>query len=180
MFCLHKHAFKKHPQKEEGIVNTGSIINIAVIILLLWFVYSRVRPAKGLKALGTNDFQNVLESTEKRMLIDVREPGEYKTGYISGAKNIPLSQLSGRLGEIPKEKDVFLYCRSGIRSKNAARILLKNGYTGLVHLQGGILTTIDTCSCPLRIYVLVLRQQNFIQIQGWISSYIHMYKIRVL
>ena len=119
-------------------MNTGSIINIAVIVLLLWFVYSRIRLAKGLKALGTNDFQNVLESTEKRMLIDVREPGEYKTGYINGAKNIPLSQLSGRLGEIPKDKAVFLYCRSGMRSKNAARILLKNGHTGLVHLQGGL------------------------------------------
>ena len=119
-------------------MDIGSIINIAVIVLLLWFVYSRIRLAKGLKALGTNDFQNVLESTEKRMLIDVREPGEYKTGYINGAKNIPLSQLSGRLGEIPKDKAVFLYCRSGMRSKNAARILLKNGHTGLVHLQGGL------------------------------------------
>ncbi|WP_310828764.1 rhodanese-like domain-containing protein [Paenibacillus pedocola] len=119
-------------------MDTGLIINIAVIVLLLWFVYSRIRPAKGLKALSAKDFQNVMESSDKRLLIDVREPGEYKTGYINGAKNIPLSQLSGRLGEIPKEKDVFLYCRSGMRSKNAARILLKNGHTELVHLQGGL------------------------------------------
>lgn len=119
-------------------MDTGSIINIAVIVLLLWFVYSRIRPAKGLKALSAEEFQNVMEGSEKRMLIDVREPGEYKTGYINGAKNIPLSQLSGRLGEIPKDKTVFLYCRSGMRSKNAARILLKNGHTGLVHLQGGL------------------------------------------
>ena len=119
-------------------MNTGSIINIAVIILLLWFVYSRIRPAKGLKALSAEEFQNVLEGSDKGMLIDVREPGEYKSGYISGAKNIPLSQLPGRLGEIPKDKGVFLYCRSGMRSKNAASILLKNGYTGLVHLKGGL------------------------------------------
>ena len=119
-------------------MDIGSIINIAVIVLLLWFVFSRIRSAKGLKALRAEEFQNVMESTEKRMLIDVREPGEYKTGYINGAKNIPLSQLPGRLGEIPKNKIVFLYCRSGMRSKNAARILLKNGYTGLVHLQGGL------------------------------------------
>ncbi|ULO10482.1 rhodanese-like domain-containing protein [Paenibacillus sp. 19GGS1-52] len=80
----------------------------------------------------------MMERTDKRILIDVREPGEYKTGYINGAKNIPLSQLSGRLGEIPKDNTIFLYCRSGMRSKNAARVLIKNGFTGLVHLQGGL------------------------------------------
>ncbi|AIQ43512.1 rhodanese-like domain-containing protein [Paenibacillus sp. FSL R7-0297] len=119
-------------------MNTGSIINIVLIVLLLWFVYSRIRPAKGLKALGPQDFQNMMESTDQRFLVDVREPGEYKTGYMNGAKNIPLSQLSGRLGEITKDKTVFLYCQSGMRSKNAARILQKNGYSGLVHLQGGL------------------------------------------
>lgn len=80
-------------------MNTGSIINIVLIVLLLWFVYSRIRPAKGLKALGPQDFQNMMESTDQRFLVDVREPGEYKTGYMNGAKNIPLSQLSGRLGK---------------------------------------------------------------------------------
>ncbi|WP_410511292.1 rhodanese-like domain-containing protein [Paenibacillus sp. BR2-3] len=119
-------------------MNTGSIINIAVIVLLLWFVYSRLRPAKGLRTLRSEDFRNAMESTDNRMIIDVREPGEYKNGYITGAKNIPLSQLSGRLGEIPKDKAILLYCRSGMRSKNAARILLKNGYSELAHLQGGL------------------------------------------
>src|SRR5262249_20571444 len=94
---------------------------------------------KGLRILKDKDFQTELKAPGSRMLIDVREPGEYKCGFIAGAKNIPLSQLNRRLDELPKDKDLFLYCRSGMRSKSAARILRKNGYGRLTHLQGGIL-----------------------------------------
>ncbi|UUZ90766.1 rhodanese-like domain-containing protein [Paenibacillus sp. P25] len=79
-----------------------------------------------------------LEGSKQTVLIDVRELGEFKGGHIQGAKNIPLSQLNRRLGEIPKDRDLLLYCRSGMRSKSAARILMKNGFTRLAHLRGGI------------------------------------------
>ncbi|WP_333474169.1 rhodanese-like domain-containing protein [Paenibacillus gyeongsangnamensis] len=58
--------------------------------------------------------------------------------FIPGAKNIPLSQLSRRIDEIPKDRDLLLYCRSGMRSKSAARILRKRGFVRLILLQGGI------------------------------------------
>ncbi|MEX2459692.1 MAG: rhodanese-like domain-containing protein [Paenibacillaceae bacterium] len=72
------------------------------------------------------------------MLVDVREPNEYKGGFIPNALNIPLSQIKGRIGEFTKDKEVYLYCRSGMRSKQAARILHKNGISNLANLQGGI------------------------------------------
>nr|WP_080837415.1 rhodanese-like domain-containing protein [Cohnella massiliensis] len=119
-------------------MNTGTIINIAAIALLVWFVYSRFKPTKGLRNLNAEDFKNEMVKPGKPLVIDVREPNEFKGGFIAGAKNIPLSQLSGRLSEIPKNQELLLYCRSGMRSKNAARILLKNCYQGLAHLQGGL------------------------------------------
>lgn len=90
------------------------------------------------RTLKVAEFRSEMEQSKNRLLIDVREPDEYKSGFIPGAKNIPLSQLEKRLGEIPKDRDVLLYCRSGMRSKSAARILSKQGYARLAHLQGGV------------------------------------------
>lgn len=90
------------------------------------------------RTLKSTEFRSEMEQSKNKLLIDVREPEEYKSGFIPGAKNIPLSQLEKRLGEISKDRDVLLYCRSGMRSKSAARILSKHGFTRLAHLQGGV------------------------------------------
>jgi rhodanese-related sulfurtransferase len=119
-------------------LDSNTLINILLVILIIWFAYTRFGPTKGLRTLREGDFRSEIENSPDRILVDVREPGEFKGGFIPGAVNIPLSVLNKRLGEIPKDRHVLLYCRSGMRSKNAARILLKNGYTNLAHLQGGI------------------------------------------
>ncbi|MCY9659629.1 rhodanese-like domain-containing protein [Paenibacillus chondroitinus] len=121
-------------------MNYNSIINIVMIVLLVWFVYSRFGGVKGLKNLKPDQFQDELKENRNRILIDVREPGELKQGYIPGAINIPLSRIKQRVREIPANKNVYLYCRSGMRSKQAARILQKNGFRELSHLQGGIMS----------------------------------------
>lgn len=90
------------------------------------------------RTLNSAEFRSEMEQSKSKLLIDVREPAEYKSGFIPGAVNIPLSQLEQRISDIPKDRDLLLYCRSGMRSKNAARILLKHGYTRLVNLQGGV------------------------------------------
>ncbi|WP_183586307.1 rhodanese-like domain-containing protein [Paenibacillus rhizosphaerae] len=116
----------------------GTIINIVVIALFAWFVYSRLKPVKGLRNLNAQEFHNEMKKPGKPILIDVREPGEFKGGFIAGARNIPLSQMPSLLSEIPKDQPVLLYCRSGMRSKSAAKMLLKNGHKELGHLQGGL------------------------------------------
>ena len=63
-------------------------------------------------------------------LIDVRTPGEYAGGHIEGARNIPVSQIAGRVGEVgAKDAPVVVYCRSGARSANAAATLRSAGFT---------------------------------------------------
>lgn len=119
-------------------MDVSMIINVLMYALLGWFIYTRFAPIKGLRNLkGTEFAAGLNQGTTK--LIDVREPHEFKSGYIPGAVNIPLSQLKNRLGEIPKDRSIFLYCRSGMRSKQAAKILSKNGFSNLAHLQGGIM-----------------------------------------
>jgi len=62
-------------------------------------------------------------------LLDVRTPGEFAGGHIDGALNLPVSELSGRMGEIPRDQPVVVYCLSGARSSSAAGMLREAGYT---------------------------------------------------
>jgi rhodanese-related sulfurtransferase len=70
------------------------------------------------------------------LLLDVRTVGEFQSGHIAGAANIPVEELSRRLAEVPKELPVVLYCRSGNRSAHAARILRSAGYEVVYDLGG--------------------------------------------
>ena len=69
-------------------------------------------------------------------VLDVRTPEEYAAGHVPGAVNVPYDQVASRLAQIPKDKDVVLYCKSGRRAGLAADVLAANGYTKLEHLQG--------------------------------------------
>ena len=73
---------------------------------------------------------------EHLFVLDVRTPQEYAAGHVPGAVNVPQEQLASRLAEVPKDKDVVIYCRSGRRSALAADVLAANGYTRLSHLDG--------------------------------------------
>jgi rhodanese-related sulfurtransferase len=73
---------------------------------------------------------------EAPFVLDVRAPEEFVTGHVPGAVNIPHDQVAARLAEVPKDKDVVLYCRSGRRAGMAAQVLAQNGYTRLQHLEG--------------------------------------------
>ncbi|MDN4094596.1 MULTISPECIES: rhodanese-like domain-containing protein [Bacillales] len=120
-------------------METSTLINILVWILLGWFVYSRFAPIQGVKNIKADELSKQFTNNSKKVIIDVREPREYENGYIPGAINIPLSQIKGRMKDIPTDKDIFLYCQSGMRSKQAARILTKGGFKNLFNLQGGIM-----------------------------------------
>lgn len=69
-------------------------------------------------------------------IIDVRTPGEFKSGHIRGALNIPLQTISSQMGRIKKDKPVITCCASGMRSASAKSILKTNGFEE-VHNGGG-------------------------------------------
>ena len=62
----------------------------------------------------------------------------WKGGYIPGAMPIMLGLIADRVAEIPKDKPILLYCRSGIKSGIATSILRKTGITNIINLSGGI------------------------------------------
>lgn len=67
-------------------------------------------------------------SLDGEFLLDVRNPQELEAESVPGAVNIPLPQLRSRLGELPKDKEIMVFCRSAQRSYYATRILLQNGF----------------------------------------------------
>lgn len=69
-------------------------------------------------------------------VIDVRSPGEFASGSYPKAKNIPLDRLADRLGDLPKGKAIVVFCASGSRSAQAAKLLRKAGFQDVVNAGG--------------------------------------------
>lgn len=80
--------------------------------------------------------QEQARQPQQLFVLDVRSPQEFAEGHVPGAVNVPHDQVSARLAEIPRDKDVVLYCRSGRRAGLAADVLAANGYKRLLHLDG--------------------------------------------
>jgi rhodanese-related sulfurtransferase len=79
------------------------------------------------------------DSAGTGFLLDVREPAELAVEHAPGAVNIPLGQLRARLGELPRDREIIVICRSGQRAYYATRILLQNGFKAR-DLSGGMLS----------------------------------------
>jgi NADPH-dependent 2,4-dienoyl-CoA reductase/sulfur reductase-like enzyme/rhodanese-related sulfurtransferase len=79
------------------------------------------------------------DSMDHNFLLDVRNPQELAVETVPGAINIPLPQLRTRLGELPRDQEILVICRSGQRAYYATRILLQNGFKART-LAGGMLS----------------------------------------
>ena len=73
------------------------------------------------------------------MVLDVRDPDEFEEGHIQGAVNLPLNELRTRHAELPRDRELWLYCRVGQRGYYAARLLMQHGFK-VKNLSGGYLT----------------------------------------
>lgn len=89
------------------------------------------------KQVYVQEIRNLVEA--KACIIDVREANEYEKSHIIGAPNIPLSSLRDRLDEIPRDKPVYLHCRSGQRSYNACVALKHLGFDNIYNVSGGFM-----------------------------------------
>lgn len=116
-------------------------INIATNIILISLVFILTfrffRPVKGIRQISTEELKRELKQGGKQF-IDVRTPQEFKAGSIKGFKNIPLNELDKRSKELSKDQETIIICQSGMRSSKAARVLLKQGYSLIMNVKGGM------------------------------------------
>ncbi|USG66908.1 rhodanese-like domain-containing protein [Brevibacillus ruminantium] len=108
---------------------------LAVVVL---FFLKNMLPVKGLEQLSPDELKERLKKPGSYVLLDVREPFEYRRGHIPGFSNLPLGQLRQSCPNVDPSKHVILTCQSGMRSRQAAKILLKNGVKEVSHLQTGM------------------------------------------
>ena len=88
-------------------------------------------------SLAVNELSEKLKFGRHPLIVDVRNPDEFRLGHIAGAKLIPLTQLYRHLGELPKGREIICICASGSRSSSASKILAKEGFT-VFNVTGGM------------------------------------------
>lgn len=95
------------------------------------------RREAGPKKISQKEAKEIMDS-RKVTLVDVRTPGEFAQGYIKGAMLLPLDRLAIDSAKKLPEKDaeIFVYCLSGSRSRSAASLLARAGYTNVTNIGG--------------------------------------------
>lgn len=118
------------------------IVSIGGVLLLVVggiFVFSK--PDEPGQTLSMQSIRSDIGTTGQ--LIDVRTPEEYSAGHIDGAGNLSLQSIeSGTMPSVEKSEPVYLYCRSGNRSAQAASLLKQAGYTDVHDL--GAMTSVQS------------------------------------
>jgi rhodanese-related sulfurtransferase len=94
----------------------------------------------GVKNINVAQLNELLETGEDIVLVDVRSPMEYQyDGHVNGARLLPLQALSGRINELPKDKTIVCICRSGSRSYFACEQLASAGFENVVNVSHGMM-----------------------------------------
>ena len=101
---------------------------------------SKAAKNNSIKQLSPEEFRTQIEKNNLQ-LVDVRTPAEFKGGHINGAINIDFfsGKFKLKFDKLDKHKPVYMYCRSGGRSRQASRKLHAMGFTEIYDLKGGIL-----------------------------------------
>lgn len=113
-------------------------IKLMGILTMLFSLIGCNAQSEGFKSLSVEEYAKAIEDTTI-VRLDVRTAEEYADGHIEKTLNIDVlkSDFEQRaVAELPKDKTIAINCRSGKRSKNAARILVKNGYK-VIELDSG-------------------------------------------
>lgn len=105
------------------------------------------------------------------ILVDTRTHEEYCLGTIPRAINIPVDDLRKRMNELPKDKDIVLFCAVGLRGYLAYRILYQNGYTNIRNLSGGYKTWSIATEKPAK------KENNTIDNQNTVNTHTQMQNI---
>jgi rhodanese-related sulfurtransferase len=107
--------------------------------LFMFFLLIACSAQKAETVLTPKEFNAKYKNTPHAILLDVRTEPEVKEGALTNAKNIVYDDsFSSKLGGLSKETPIFIYCKGGVRSAKAAKILEEKGFKEVYQLKGGL------------------------------------------
>ena len=92
-----------------------------------------------IKEIDSSELKNRLDAGEDIVLLDIRSEAELRQGILPDSEHLPMHLIPLQIQDLPKDKDVVLYCRSGARSYHACAFLAQQGVENVINLRGGIL-----------------------------------------
>jgi rhodanese-related sulfurtransferase len=109
---------------------------VFLVLLMVVTFASQVWGAE--KNISARDAKALLDANKNIYLLDVRTPQEYSQGRIAGSVLIPIGEFERRIGEVPRNKTIVVYCAVGSRSKPVAGFLARQGYREVYNVTDGI------------------------------------------
>jgi rhodanese-related sulfurtransferase len=91
------------------------------------------------KEIDAADLKARLDAGEDVVLLDIRSDAEVAQGVLPDSEHLAMHLIPLRMHDLPKDKDVVLYCRSGARSYHACNFLNQQGIGNVINLRGGII-----------------------------------------
>ena len=104
-------------------------------------ILSLFKKSSPIQSINTSNLEALLKQKPKTQVIDVRTAQEYRSGHIPKARNINLwdADFAKKIQKLNKSKAYYVYCKSGIRSRKACKIMLKHGFEEVYNVRGGML-----------------------------------------
>ncbi|MGN5653374.1 rhodanese-like domain-containing protein [Bacillus sp. Brlt_9] len=115
----------------------NTILSTLFVVFAVVVVISRFLPVKGVQNISGKELKGIAGKKGKQF-IDVRAIGEYRGNHMKGFQNIPLNELASKANQLDKNKEVIVICQSGMRSKQAAKVLKKLGFQRVINVSGGM------------------------------------------
>ncbi len=122
----------------------GGILTLAMVVLLQIgdLHASEERDQYGYFHVGAPEAAQIIESSPKVIIVDIRTPAEFNEGHIKGALNIDYyaPNFDEQIAALDSNASYVLHCRSGGRSGRALSVLRENNLTNVTHLKGGVIS----------------------------------------
>lgn len=120
----------------------GNYYIIVAVILLGYILYKRFAftGSENVKNVSAEEAHKLISENKDIIILDVRTQAEYKAGHIKGAKSLPIDSFPSGLKQLDmyKDKPILVHCASGGRSPAAVRMLIKNDFKNIYHMNHGL------------------------------------------